>query len=92
MQEAGAVRQDLDPYVTAHIMNILAYGLVAMDEIMAPSEIPPMAALIEGIGDFMDRALRPPSGGNDAAGKAIIQQMADAARQQHHTPTHPQEE
>jgi AcrR family transcriptional regulator len=82
MQEAGAIRPDLDPAIVAHIMNILTYGLVAMDEIMDPADIPPTADVIEGIAAIMDRALTPDDGGDPAAGKAIIHQIADAARQQ----------
>ena len=59
MQEAGAVRNDIDPGVTAHIMNILAYGLIGMDDIMDEKDIPPTEAVIEGIADFMERALEP---------------------------------
>lgn len=82
MQEAGAVRSDIDPHTTAHIMNILAYGLIGMDEIMPQEQIPATDDLIEAIAEMMDRALTPADGGNSEAGKAIIRQMADAARQQ----------
>lgn len=82
MQEAGAVRPELDPKVTAHIMNMLAYGLVAMDDLVDPDNIPPTEAIIEAIGDFMDRALTPDDGGNSETGKAIIRQMTETARQQ----------
>ena len=74
-QEAGVVRQDLDPMITAHIMNMLAYGLVAMDEVMETDEIPPTEAVIEGIADFMDRAMTPPNGGDSNAGKAVLRKM-----------------
>ncbi|MBZ0302601.1 MAG: TetR/AcrR family transcriptional regulator [Anaerolineae bacterium] len=89
MQEAGAIRQDLNPKVVTHIMNMLAYGLVAMDEVVPAEEIPPMEDLIEGIADFMDRALTPDDGGNQEAGKAIIRQISDAARQQFEHMSHP---
>lgn len=82
MQEAGAMRQDIDPKVVAHIMNMLAYGLVAMDEIMEKSQIPPTDAIIEGIAELMDRALTPDDGGNSEAGKAVVRQISDAVRQQ----------
>jgi len=82
MQAAGAVRPELDPKVTAHIMNMLGYGLVAMDEVMDKADIPPYDDLIEGIADFMHRALTPDDGGNIEAGKAIIQQLMEAGREQ----------
>lgn len=80
MQEAGAVRQDLDAAVIAHIMDMLAYGLVAMDDIMDRDAMPPTEKIIEGIAAVMDRALTPPGGGDPQAGKRIVKQIADATR------------
>lgn len=82
MQEAGAVRQDIDARVIAHIMDILAYGLVGMDGIVPQDGIPPVEAVIEGIAAIMDKALTPEDGGNLEAGKAILRQIVEASRQQ----------
>lgn len=82
MQDAGAIRQDIDAHVIAHIMNIMAYGLVAMDEIMDRENMPPVEDMIEGMAAIMDTALTPPSGGNVEAGKAILKQISAAARVQ----------
>ncbi|GAB5519117.1 MAG: helix-turn-helix domain-containing protein [Rhodothermales bacterium] len=82
MQAAGAIRSDADPAITAHIMNMLSYGLIGMHDVMDAALIPPTGALIEGIADFMDRALTPADGGNSEAGKAIIRQMVAAGRAQ----------
>jgi TetR/AcrR family acrAB operon transcriptional repressor len=81
MQEAGAMRQDMDPAVIAHIMDMLAYGLVAIDDIVPKEQAPPMEDVIEGIAAIMDRALTPADGGNSEAGKIIIRQIAETARQ-----------
>lgn len=81
MQAVGAIRPELDPKVTAHIMNMLAYGLVSMDEVMEQADIPPTADIIEGIADLMDRALTPEGGGDSEAGKAIIRQIMETSRQ-----------
>lgn len=82
MQAVGAIRADVDAEVTAHIMNMLSYGLIGMHDVMDAELIPPAEAIIEGIADFMDRALTPEGGGNSEAGKAIIRQMVEAGRQQ----------
>jgi AcrR family transcriptional regulator len=82
MQQAGAVRQDIQPEVMAHIMNMLSYGLVGMDDVVPASDIPPMGDLIEGIADLLDRALTPPEGGNSEAGKQIVRTLVEAAKQQ----------
>lgn len=38
MQDVGAVRKDVDPKVTAHIMDMLAYGLVSVGEVKDPEK------------------------------------------------------
>ena len=83
MQDVGAIRQEIDAKVTAHIMNMLAYGMVGMDEVMSREDIPPTDAIIEGIADFMDRALTPDNGGNSEAGKAVIRQIMERSRRKH---------
>jgi TetR/AcrR family acrAB operon transcriptional repressor len=81
MQEAGAVRQDIDARVIAHIMNMLSYGLVSMDEILPAEEIPPVEDVIEGIARMMDRALAPPDGGDREAGKAVLRELFETGNQ-----------
>ncbi len=82
MQEAGAMRADLDSTVVAHIMDMLAYGLVAIAEIKPAGQIPPMAAVIEGIALIMDRALTV-EGSDPEIGKRIVRALAEAGRQQY---------
>jgi TetR/AcrR family acrAB operon transcriptional repressor len=82
MQDAGAIRQDIDATVITHIMNMLAFGLVGMDEVVAENAVPPTEALIEGIAAIMDQALTPIDGGNSEAGKAILHQIVETTRQQ----------
>ena len=92
MQEAGALRQDIDPKVIAHIMNMLAFGLVGMDEIVPADDIPPTEDIIEGIADLMDRALAPEGGSDSAAGKTVIHQIFEASRQQFEQMKTPEQE
>ncbi|MCG8351391.1 MAG: TetR/AcrR family transcriptional regulator [Chloroflexales bacterium] len=92
MQDAGAMRQDIDPKIVAHIMNMLAYGLVAMEEIMAKEDIPPTNDIIEGIAKMMDLALTPEDGGDNEAGKAILRQISEAGRRQFKHKSNPNQE
>lgn len=82
MQEAGAIRGDIDAKVIAHIMNMLAYGLVGMEGIVPEADIPSIEDTIEGIAAIMDSALTPADGGNPEAGKAVVRQIVAATRQQ----------
>lgn len=75
MQAAGAIRPEVDPAVTAHIMDMLSFGLVAMDQIVEPDEVPPLEELLDGIADLLDRALMPADGGNRQAGKDIVREF-----------------
>lgn len=82
MQEAGAIRKDINTKVYAHIMNMLAFGLVSMDEVINPEDIPPIDDLIEAIGDMMDKTLSPEEGADSEVGKVVIRQMSEAAQKQ----------
>ena len=92
MQEAGAMREDLDPKVIAHIMDMLAYGLVGMDEVLPKEAVPPVDDIIEGIGEMLEKALAPENGGDSEAGKVIIRQIAEAGRNQFEAMRNPVQE
>lgn len=81
MQRAGAVRDDIDAKVVAHIMNMISYGMVSLDGLVPPEEIPPLADTLDGIATIMDRALTPRGvrAASDA-GKAVLEQVYTAAR------------
>jgi AcrR family transcriptional regulator len=91
MQEVGAVRQDVDPAIVAHIIEMLAFGLVTIAGFKDPARMPPFEAVFETIALMMDRAFTP-EGGNSEAGKAVIRQITLAARQQFDPTWEPQTE
>ena len=82
MQAAGAVRDDIDPKVVAHIMNMISYGMISVVGVVPPEEIPPLEDTLEGIAVIMDRALAPRGirAASDA-GKAVLTQVYTAARE-----------
>lgn len=82
MQEAGAMHGDLDPAIVAHIMDMLAYGLVAIEEIKPANQIPPVEKVIEGIAFIMDRALTI-EGSDPEIGKHIVRELAENGRRQY---------
>jgi TetR/AcrR family acrAB operon transcriptional repressor len=81
MQDAGVMRADIDAKVVAHIMDMLAFGLVGMDDFIPSDQRPPLADIIEGIAAMMDSAFTP-DGVDSEKGKEILQQIADAGRMQ----------
>ncbi len=72
MQAAGAIRQDLDPKVVAHIMDMISFGMVTIAEFVPTEQIPPTDEVIKGIADFMHRALTPEHGADSETGQADI--------------------
>jgi AcrR family transcriptional regulator len=81
MQTAGAIRQDVDTAVMAHIMELFSYGLVSIDAFRQPDQMPPFEAVIETLAEMMDQFLTPADGGNQEAGKAVIRQAVTATKQ-----------
>ncbi len=82
LQAAGAVRQDIDPAVTAHIVDLLSYGHLTIEDFKPRDQCPPYETVLEALADMMDRLLTPEGGGNDEAGKEVIRQLVSAARVQ----------
>jgi TetR/AcrR family acrAB operon transcriptional repressor len=82
MQQAGVVRKELDPAVVAYLLTCINYGFVMVDDALAPSQIPPIALIMQGIEMLMERALSPEAGANNEAGKQIMRQMLAQVKQQ----------
>jgi TetR/AcrR family acrAB operon transcriptional repressor len=82
MQVAGVVRPDVNPQAMAYVMDLLSYGLVGVPTLKPAAAIPPFDAVMETIAEMLDRMLTPPMGDPNAAGKAIIREIADKARAQ----------
>jgi TetR/AcrR family acrAB operon transcriptional repressor len=82
LQEAGAVRKDVDPVIMSHILDMLAYGSLTIGDFRPLEELPPYDAVMETLADMLDQLLTPEGGGSSEAGKAVIRQIAAAAREQ----------
>jgi AcrR family transcriptional regulator len=91
LQAAGAVRQDIDPLLMSHIMDIMSYGLITIGDFRQPEELPPYELVMETIADMLDRLLTPADGGNSEAGKAVIRQLAVTAKIQFEQMSQPSE-
>ncbi|GHO55790.1 TetR/AcrR family transcriptional regulator [Ktedonobacter robiniae] len=75
LQAVGAARQDLDPEVTAHLLETLSYGQLTIADFKSPDQLPPFPVVMEALADMMDRWLLPEDGGNSEAGKEVIRQV-----------------
>jgi AcrR family transcriptional regulator len=75
LQAVGAARQDLDPEVTAHLLETLSYGQLTIADFKSPDQLPLFPVVMEALADMMDRWLLPEDGGNSEAGKEVIRQV-----------------
>ncbi len=82
LQAAGTVRRDIDPAMTAHIIDMLSYGHLTIEDYKPSDQCPPYEAVLEALADMVDRLLTPEGGGNNEAGKKVIRQLVGAARVQ----------
>lgn len=82
LRGVGAIREDADPAVFSTLLNALSIGLLTMQGEPKFGDMPPFDDLINGVAELVERALRPEDGGNQEAGRAILQQMALAAKAQ----------
>lgn len=76
LQAAGAIRAELDLQVIAHILDLLAFGLMHGDSLADSAASPPFEHVLPTIALMLDRLLLPDDGGNLVAGTAIIQALA----------------
>lgn len=82
LQAVGVVRQDLDPEVTAHLLETLSYGQLTIADFKSPDQFPPFSVVMEALADMVDRWLSPEEGGNSEAGKEVFRQSFAATKEQ----------
>ncbi|MBX3081906.1 MAG: TetR/AcrR family transcriptional regulator [Anaerolineae bacterium] len=86
LQAAGAIRKDVNLVMMSHIMDMVSYGLLTIGDFRPLDELPPYEAVMEALADMMDRLMTPEDGLDSEAGKAVIRQLAAAARAQFEQP------
>lgn len=71
LQEAGAVRPEVDPAVAAHVINLIAYGLVSLPPFVTAAGTPPPDEVFPFIGRMVDAVMTPRDGPTEAAKEAM---------------------
>jgi len=82
LQAVGVVRQDLDPEVTAHLLETLSYGQLTIGDFKSSDQFPPFPVVMDALASMLDRWLSPEDGGNSEAGKEVFRQNFVAAKEQ----------
>jgi AcrR family transcriptional regulator len=90
LRSTGAIREDVDPVPFAYIMNAMSLGLLTMLGDKKFGDPPPFDDLMNAVAGLLDRALAPVNPADQAAGRAILLQMAQAVRSNFVQP-HPEE-
>lgn len=80
MQEVNCIRKDVDPIVTAHIIDMIGYSLVSIVDIKRVEDIPDIDKVFGGLATMMDRAFTPDDGGDSKAGKQVLRSIFDQAK------------
>lgn len=78
LQDAGAIRQDVNIPAVTYIMDTLANSMVA--PLYTGQDGPSYEDLLETIAEMFDRLLTPRDGGNIEAGKQVLRQLTIEAK------------
>jgi AcrR family transcriptional regulator len=73
LQDEGVIRADVDPAVMAFVANSLQFGFLSLGDML---DEPPTDAALAAMVDMLDVYLTPPGGGDSAAGKQIVREVA----------------
>lgn len=80
MQTRGAIREDVDVDAMAYIMDGISASIVD-SSFVGDRPTPDYEILLETVAEMLDRMLTPEGGGNLEAGKQVIHEFAENARQ-----------
>jgi hypothetical protein len=80
MQAKGAIREDVNVDAMAYIMDGMSASMVD-SSVVGDRPAPDYEVLLETMAEMLDRMLTPEGGGNLEAGKQVIREFADNARQ-----------
>lgn len=81
MQRAGAMRDDIEPAVMAHLMSALMFGIIAGDEVIPASRRAPFDSVIEALARLLDRGLAVPGRNHCRVPADMIAAVVARARQ-----------
>lgn len=70
-QDMGLIRQDADPKVVSFIMAFVRYGLLIIDEVIPPDQMPDFESVLTLLADVLARGLGS-TGGDTRAGRDIF--------------------
>lgn len=79
-QQAGLIRSDFTAEEIAHFLMVIRYGLLTIDELIPPSQAPPLERVGILMADVLQKGLAPSDGGDVQAARATLEQFIAMAR------------
>lgn len=79
-QQAGLIRSDFTAEEIGHFLMVIRYGLLTIDELIPPSQAPPLERVGILMADVLQRGLAPPDGGDPQLARTVLKQFIDTAR------------
>jgi AcrR family transcriptional regulator len=87
MQQAGAIRTDIDAKIVDHILSLILHGVALSETPDFPYGQVDEGAFITALGDMLDRWLLPEDGGNREASRQIILMLIKQFNERKHHAT-----
>ncbi|MDQ7027209.1 MAG: TetR/AcrR family transcriptional regulator [Anaerolineae bacterium] len=81
LQDANAVRKDLDAHVLTYLLNSLQFGLIHFADVIPPQQTPDLSRVWEVLVEMVERLVTPEDGGDAEAGKVVVRQFMQQVRQ-----------
>jgi AcrR family transcriptional regulator len=73
MQDANAVRQDVDAHALTYLLNSMQFGLIHFADVVPPEHTPELSRVWEVMLEMVERLVTPEDGGDVEAGKVVVQ-------------------
>lgn len=81
MQDANAIRKDIDAHALTYLMNAIQFGLIHFVDVIPPEQTPDLSSVWEVLVEMVERLVTPEDGGDAEAGKIVVRQFMQQVRQ-----------
>lgn len=81
-QQAGLIRDDLDPVAVTYLLSALRYGILTMEDYTPNVSLPSVAQLSDTLAEMLSNGLAPRDGaGNKEAARQALEKLAESRLQ-----------
>ena len=80
MQDANAVRKDIDAHALTYLLNSLQFGLIYFADAIPQEHTPELSRVWEVMLEMVEQFVTPPNGGDAEAGKIVVRQFMEQVK------------